>query len=100
MFCARGTDGHRHSWARGDRLCGVSPVLSSEVLLGTVIQFGRPASAEVIANLVKLGYLQPAKRYEANALEAAVARLRHDLRRDGVICEGDPPQTGIAQQRS
>jgi len=69
--------------------------------MGTVIQFRRPvASAQVIANLVKLGYLQPAKRYEANALEAAVARLRHDLRRDGVICEGDPPQTGIAQQRS
>jgi len=62
--------------------------------------FGRPASAEVIANLVKLGYLQPAKRYEANALEAAVARLRHDLGRDGVICEGVLPQTGIAQQRS
>jgi hypothetical protein len=61
--------------------------------MGTVIQFRRPvASAEVIANLVKLGYLQPAKRYEANALEAAVARLRHDLSRDGVICGGDPPQ--------
>jgi len=61
--------------------------------MGTIIQFRRPvASAEVIANLVKLGYLQPAKRYEANALEAAVARLRHDLRRDGVICEGDLPQ--------
>jgi hypothetical protein len=58
--------------------------------MGTVIQFRRPvASAEVIANLVKLGYLQPAKRYEANALEAAVARLRHDLSRNSVICEGD-----------
>ena len=70
----------------------VSPALS-EVRMGTVIQFRRRvASAEVIANLVKLGYLQPAKRYEANALEAAVARLGHDLSRDGVICEGDPPQ--------
>jgi hypothetical protein len=61
--------------------------------MGTIVQFRRPvASAEVIANLVKLGYLQPAKRYKANALEAALVRLKHDLSRDGVICEGDPPQ--------
>ena len=65
----------------------------AKVPMGTVIQFRRPvASAEVIANLVNLGYLQPAKRYEANAVEAAVARLGHDLSRDGVICEGDLPQ--------
>ena len=30
--------------------------------------------------------------YEANAVEAAVARLRNDLSRDGVICERDLPQ--------
>jgi hypothetical protein len=61
--------------------------------MGTVIQFRRPvASAEVTANLVKLGYLQRAKRYEANALEAAVARLTRDLSRDGAICEGDLPE--------
>jgi hypothetical protein len=61
--------------------------------MGTVIQFRRPvASAEVIANLVKLGYLRPAKRYEANAVEAAVAQLRRDLSRDGVISERDLPQ--------
>ena len=61
--------------------------------MGTVIQFRRPvASAEVIGNLVKLGYLHPAKRYEASAVEAAVARLRNDLSRDGVICERDLPQ--------
>ena len=79
--------------AIGLRVLRVSSALISEVPLGTVIQFRRPvASAEVIGNLVKLGYLQPADRYEANAIEAAVARLRHDLSRDGVICERDLPQ--------
>ena len=71
----------------------VSRARISEVRLGTIIQFRRPvASPEVIASLIKLGYLEPAKVYEANVLEAAVARLGRDLSRDGVICGGDLPQ--------
>lgn len=58
--------------------------------MGIVIQFRRPsASAEVVAKLVELGYLRPAKRHKAGVIENAVERLRRDLHRDGVIRAGD-----------
>ncbi len=58
--------------------------------MGIVIQFRRPAvSAAVVAKLVELGYLRPAKRHKAGVIESAVERLRRDLHRDGVIRAGD-----------
>ena len=58
--------------------------------MGIVVQFRRPvASSEVIAKLVELGYLRPAKRHKIGVVENAVERLRQDLHRDGVIRAGD-----------
>ena len=49
----------------------------------------RPAiSAKVIKQLLRLGYLQPAKRFKPHIVERAVARLRADLVRDGVVKGG------------
>ena len=54
--------------------------------MGIVVQFRRPiASSEVIAKLVELGYLRPAKRHKIGVVENAMERLRQDLHRDGVI---------------
>jgi hypothetical protein len=54
--------------------------------LKTVVQLRRPAiSAKVIRELLRLGYLQPAKRYKPHVVERALARLRTDLVRDGVV---------------
>lgn len=51
-----------------------------------VVQLRRPAiSAKVIKELLRLGYLQPAKRYKPHVVERALARLRADLVRDGVV---------------
>jgi hypothetical protein len=62
--------------------------------MGGVIRFERPvASSVVIASLVALGYLQQAKRHRASAIERAIDRLRSDLVRDGVICDGDLPRS-------
>ena len=41
------------------------------------------ASRELIAKLVKAGYLRPALRHDADAITAAIARLKHDLRSGG-----------------
>jgi hypothetical protein len=61
--------------------------------MGIVIQCRRSvASPEVVARLVELGYLRPAKRHKAGAVENAMERLRRDLRRDGVIRAGDLSQ--------
>jgi hypothetical protein len=38
------------------------------------------ASQELIAKLIKAGYLQPALRHDADAITAAIARLKQDLR--------------------
>jgi hypothetical protein len=68
--------------------------------MGIVLQFRRPAvSAEVVAKLIKLGYLQPTKRYRAGVVENAVERLRRDLHRDGVISAGDISPTAKDEQR-
>jgi hypothetical protein len=37
-------------------------------------------SRELITKLVKAGYLRPALRYDADAVTAAIARLKQDLR--------------------
>ena len=51
----------------------------------TVVQLRRPAiSTKVIRELLRLGYLQPAKRYKPHVVERALARLRADLVRAGV----------------
>jgi hypothetical protein len=51
-----------------------------------VVQLRRPAiSTKVIRELLRLGYLQPAKRYKPHVVERALARLRADLVRDGVV---------------
>jgi hypothetical protein len=47
------------------------------------------ASRAVIGELVKLGYLRPAKRYNEGMVKNAMARLRQALQRDGFIGEGD-----------
>ncbi len=58
--------------------------------MGNVVQFRRPlASAAVIAKLVELGYLRHAKHHKVAAIENAIARLKEDLCRDGVICGSD-----------
>jgi hypothetical protein len=41
------------------------------------------ASQELVAKLVKAGYLRPALRHDADAITAAIARLKHDLRSGG-----------------
>jgi hypothetical protein len=38
------------------------------------------ASQELIARLIKAGYLQPALRNDADAITTAIARLKEDLR--------------------
>jgi hypothetical protein len=54
--------------------------------MGTVIPYRRrAASRAVIAKLVELGYLRPAKSYNEGVVEHAVERLRQALQRDGVI---------------
>ena len=41
------------------------------------------ASRELIAKLVKAGYLRPVQCHDADAVTAAIARLKQDLRRGG-----------------
>ena len=38
------------------------------------------ASREMIAKLVKAGYLQPARRNDAEAITRAIAQMKQDLR--------------------
>ena len=38
------------------------------------------ASREMIAKLVKAGYLQPARRNDADAITRAIAQMKQDLR--------------------
>jgi hypothetical protein len=59
----------------------------------------------VIAKLVKAGYLWPALRHDADAITAAIARLKQDLRSAGGEDGGsygrlsDRTDEGIAQHR-
>ena len=47
-------------------------------------------SPKVIKELLRLGYLQPAKRFKPHIVERALVRLRADLVRDGVVKGGTP----------
>ena len=47
------------------------------------------ASQELIAKLIKAGYLRPALRNDADAVTTAIARLKQDLRGAGVETTGD-----------
>jgi hypothetical protein len=59
------------------------------------------ASQELIARLIKAGYLQPALRNDADAITTAIARLKEDLRGerddDGHIHRARHP-TGVAPE--
>jgi hypothetical protein len=58
--------------------------------LSNVVKFRRrDPSEQTSAKLVELGYLKPGKRHNAQAVENAVARLRHDLHRKGEISDSE-----------
>ena len=40
----------------------------------------QPVACEIIAKLVKAGYLQPATHNNADAITNAISRMKHDLR--------------------
>jgi hypothetical protein len=40
----------------------------------------RPEAREIIAKLVKAGYLQPAAYNNAGAIASAISQMKHDLR--------------------
>jgi hypothetical protein len=64
---------------------------------GMVVRLRRPAiSARVIKDLLSLGYLQPAKRHKPHVVERAMARLRADLVRDGIVSSSHPPDRTLA----
>jgi hypothetical protein len=46
------------------------------------------ASREMIAKLIKAGYLQPARRYYADAITRAIAQMKQDLRSGGTDDDG------------
>jgi hypothetical protein len=45
-------------------------------------------SSEMIAKLIKAGYLQPARRYDADAITRAIAQMKHHLRGGGTDDNG------------
>ncbi len=62
-----------------------------------VVRVRRPTiSAKVITELLRLGYLQPAKRHKPHIVERALARLRADLVRDGVVYSSTPGERAPA----
>jgi hypothetical protein len=48
----------------------------------------RIASSEVIGKLIKAGYLQPARRHDADAITRAIAQMKQDLRGGGTDDDG------------
>ena len=48
----------------------------------------QPVAREIIAKLVKAGYLQPAAHNKADAITNAVSRMKHDLRGCGGLEDG------------
>jgi hypothetical protein len=59
------------------------------------------ASREMIAKLVKAGYLQPALRHDADAITSAITQMKDDLRGRGV--NGDGPKgrlSGVTSEPS
>ena len=67
------------------RLFYMTQFASQEIsAMSNVLQsFLQPASRELIARLIKAGYLPPALRDDADAVTAAIARLKQDLRNGG-----------------
>jgi hypothetical protein len=65
--------------------------------MGTVVRLRRPTiSAKVVKELLKLGYLQPAKRHKPHVVERALGRLRTDLVREGVVRSSNPGEGAVA----
>ena len=48
----------------------------------------RVASSEMIAKLIRAGYLKPARRHDADAITKAIARMKNDLRGGGTDDDG------------
>jgi hypothetical protein len=58
--------------------------------MNEVVPFPHQAgSDEMVAKLVKAGYLQPGQRHDADAVTNAIARMKQDLRSGS--CGGDGP---------
>ena len=69
--------------------------------MGSVNRLRRSvASTLVIARLVRLGYLRPAKRHKPNVILQAVERLKSDLWHVGIIEDGDLTKIDKAARRS
>ena len=52
--------------------------------VGYTAPFDHAAAAdELIAKLVKAGYLQTEHRHDADAITSAIANMKQDLRKDG-----------------
>jgi hypothetical protein len=67
---------------------------------GNGVKSRRPTiSPKVIKELLRLGYLQPAKRFKPHIVERALTRLRADLVRDGVVKGGSPLTGNDARKR-
>ena len=50
----------------------------------------RAASREMIAKLIRAGYLQPARRNDADAITLAIAQMKQDLRGLGTKTDDGP----------
>ena len=62
-----------------------------------MVRLRRPTiSAKVIKDLLSLGYLQPAKRHKPHVVERALARLRADLIREGVVSTSNPAERAVS----
>jgi hypothetical protein len=48
----------------------------------------RVASGEMIAKLIRAGYLQAARRHDADAITKAIAQMKKDLRGGGTDDDG------------
>jgi len=46
------------------------------------------ASSEMIAKLIRAGYLKPARRHDADAITKAIAQMKQDLRGGGTDDDG------------
>jgi hypothetical protein len=69
----------------------LQPLPKATQCMGMVCSHGvRQFPQRSSRNLLRLGYLQPAKRFKPHIVERALARLRADLVRDGVVKGGSP----------
>jgi hypothetical protein len=64
--------------------CYSEPHLAELKPMSDVIRSAyQAASREMIAKLIKAGYLQPALRHDADAITLAIAKMKQDLRGGG-----------------